>query len=560
MVSVIGRKDLLQLSGQTPNDWMGTIGGVDVRQRGPAGVQADIGIRGGSFDQSLVLLNGMKLSDPQTGHHMLNLPLTNEAIEQIEVIKSSASRLYGIGALTGAVNIVTKVPDRNLVYARQYAGDFGLYGMQAGIALHTSGLAQHLSVSKSHSDGYVRNRNSDFDIHQAFYQATYTRNNNILDVTGGFTARAFGAPGFYVVNSTEYEKTQTGFGGISFKHKGKQLSYKAQGYYRYNQDDYTFLRANPTFFQNHHYSHVAGAELHATYQSSFGETGAGIDTRTERLNSNNLGKRERNIAGLFLEHRFTLFQQKLKLTPGMYATAYQDENGSNTAVFPGVDASYSANKNLLFFGSIDKGMRLPTYTDLYYKGPSNLGNADLKAEEALSSELGAKWYHSKGSISVSGFHRYSSNLIDWTRPDATSKWQPRNLNEVTFTGSEFEWVQQVNRLIPQFSVNYTYIDASFNQPEGYTSRYTLSNLQHQLIGKVWVNWFKHLSQTFTIRHVDRVGLANYTLLDSKLTLAFRNWSIYGDVSNILNTKYVESGFVTMPGRWFRVGVDLTLPY
>jgi vitamin B12 transporter len=165
-ITVLNKKDIQQLSGHSPNNWLGTVSGVDIRQRGPEGVQADIGIRGGSFDQSLVLLNGMKLSDPQTGHHMMNLPMTTEAIEQIDIIKTAASRIYGMNALTGSVNFVTKVPEKNMTYLGAYAGDFGLYGVNAGVALNTQNIGQHFSLARSSSNGYKPN--TDFETNQFF--------------------------------------------------------------------------------------------------------------------------------------------------------------------------------------------------------------------------------------------------------------------------------------------------------------------------------------------------------------------------------------------------------
>jgi vitamin B12 transporter len=553
--TVISKKDIVLLPGQTPNDWMATVSGVDIRQRGPAGVQGDIGIRGGSFDQSLVLLNGMKLSDPQTGHHMLNLPLTNEAISQIEVIKTSSSRLYGINALTGSVNIVTKVPERNMAYLGGYGGDFGLYGLTAGVAFHTVKTGQHISFSRSQADGYKPN--TDFNTNQLFYQLTAQAGKGSLNLIGGYTTRDFGAAGFYVVNSQEYEKTKTAFTGLQYDVRLNSWRIKAQTYFRYNEDEYVYIRSNPSFFRNLHFSHVAGAEMHVTYTSGLGETGAGIDVRTEQLSSSNLGQRERHIGGAFAEHRISLLGNRLTITPGVYVNVY---SGNNTAAFPGIDASYRLGQHWLVFASADKGMRLPTFTDLYYNGPSNTGNPSLAPEEAVTTETGIKFSRTTFYASVAGFSRRSENLIDWARTDAAQKWQPLNVNDAVFRGVEANLVKSFPRIVRQVSLSYTFIDAQFNQPENYTSRYTLTNIRHQLIGTFRFTWIGNLYQTITVRHIERVTLPGYTLTDSKLGYQFTHFSVYADVSNIFNTSYTEAGFVTMPGRWFRVGFDIRLNY
>ena len=554
-INVVLKTDMETLSGQTPNDWLGTVSGVDVRQRGPVGVQADLGIRGGSFDQSLVLLNGLKLSDPQTGHHMMNLPITNEAIQQIEVIKGSASRMYGINALTGSVNFVTKVPDQNMVYGGAFGGQFGLYGLQAGLAIHNGKLGQHISVARTASDGY--SSNTDFKINNLFYQATHQTKKGTLNVTGGYTTRDFGATGFYVPNSTEYEKTKTAFGGIQYELKLNRWKLKTQVYYRYNDDEYIYIREKPDVYRNHHYSHALGAEVHASYSSFLGKTGFGIDTRIETLASNNLGDQKREIAGAFAEHRFSLFKNRLTVTPGLYVNAY---SGDNTAVFPGIDATYRVYKEWYVFASADKGMRLPTFTDLYYVGPSNIGNPNLMAEQAVNSELGIKYNTSSFTLFVSGFNRQSSNLIDWARVDATQKWQPQNLNNVVFTGIESAVSKSFNRMAQNLTITYTFINAQFNQPDSYTSRYTLSNIQHQAIGTLRINWYANLYQSITVRYINRVSMADYTLVDSKLWYTFKRFNMYVDVSNILNTNYMEAGYVTMPGTWAKVGFDFKLKY
>ncbi len=547
-IHVLQKKEINSLPGTVPAEWLGNVSGVDIRQRGPLGVQADLGIRGGSFDQSLVLLNGMKLSDPQTGHHLFNLPLTSAAIEQIEVTKTSASRQYGINALTGAVNFVTKVPEKNMVYLGAYGGDFGLYGVQAGVAFTQKKVGQHISYAKSASNGY--NRNTDFNTSQLFYQATIKGKKSSVNFIGGYTDRAFGAAGFYVLNSSEYEHLKTAFGGIQYQVKWNRLSIKAQTYYRYNQDHYIFLRDNPQVFQNRHFSHVAGAELHATYTTSLGITGVGIDSRTEQLRSNNLGTRERTINGLFAEHRFSFFGKKVLVTPGVYINQY---NGSQVAAFPGIDASYAFKSGWVFFAAADKGMRLPTYTDLYYQGPSNTGNPDLKPEEAFSTEVGIKWTKGRAFASIAAFNRNSANLIDWAKTDATQKWKPLNVNEVTFKGIETNAGITLKGLLKRAAMGYTYIDANINQTENYLSRYALTHIRHQITGNVALKWWKQLEQTLTIRHINRVTLTDYTLIDTKLMYSFKQFTAYTEVTNVFDVSYIEAGFVNMPGRWYKLG-------
>jgi iron complex outermembrane receptor protein len=100
IVSVIERKEIESSPAQSVQDLLEYVAGVDVRQRGVEGVQADVSIRGGTFDQTLILLNGINITDPQTGHHNLNIPLSLSQIERIEILEGPAARVYGPNANT----------------------------------------------------------------------------------------------------------------------------------------------------------------------------------------------------------------------------------------------------------------------------------------------------------------------------------------------------------------------------------------------------------------------------------------------------------------------------
>jgi vitamin B12 transporter len=304
-LQLLNKKEIKLLPGKNMADYLSTVSGIDVRQRGPEGVQADIGIRGGNFDQSLLLLNNIKLNDPQTGHHNMNLPFTAEALDHIEVIKSAASRLYGINALSGAINFITKVPEKNTIHAGYYAGDFGLNGANIGASFHQNNLAQYLSYNRSSSNGYIPN--TDFKNENLFYQATYVKAKSRFNLFGAYSSRNFGAHGFYVSNSNEYEQLKTAFGAFQYTYNKTNFRFTGQGYFKYNQDHYVYVRSNPSNYENFHYTHTQGLELHGAYPSKFGETGFGVDARIEQLNSNRLkdengvGIHQRNITGLFVE-------------------------------------------------------------------------------------------------------------------------------------------------------------------------------------------------------------------------------------------------------------------
>ena len=136
-IDVITKQEIQDLQVQNINEVLLQVGGIDLRRRGANGVQADISFRGSTFEQVLVLLNGIKITDPQTAHHVLNLPLDLEVVERIEVVKGPAGRIYGQGAFAGAVNIVTKNPEESYVGLQAKAGRYDVLGGKVSANLKT---------------------------------------------------------------------------------------------------------------------------------------------------------------------------------------------------------------------------------------------------------------------------------------------------------------------------------------------------------------------------------------------------------------------------------------
>ena len=150
-IDIISRADIKQSAATNITDLLQQVAGIDMRRRGVNGMQADLYIRGGSFDQTLLLIDGIKVEDAQTGHHTMNMALPIEVIERIEIIKGPAARVFGQNAFTGAINIVTKNNAKNV---NVIGFQVGSYGQQSGTAtvgkeFKGSSLIAHASVNHS---------------------------------------------------------------------------------------------------------------------------------------------------------------------------------------------------------------------------------------------------------------------------------------------------------------------------------------------------------------------------------------------------------------------------
>lgn len=563
-INIISKEQIELSPAQSIPELLQYVAGIDIRQRGVHGVQADVSIRGGTFDQTLILVNGIKMSDPQTGHHNLNIPVDLESIERIEILKGPAARIYGQNAFSGAINIVTKIPEERYTSVRLTAGENSLGGLNASFALPNSNFNQYFSFGRNFSDGY--RHNTDYDITNYFYQSSFKYLNQEIDILGAFTEREFGANRFYGNDSDafadQYEEVQTSVVSMGYKNILGDFVFRPRLSWRRNQDEYVFARNNPSIYRNLHISNTVSLELNADYYSSIGATGIGLEFSQMNLRSNNLGNRDRQVATFFLEHRFNLANNTIDITPGLSASYYSD---FGSRFFPGIDLGYAINKQFKLYANTGYTWRIPTFTDLFYEDAANLGNADLEPESALSYEAGLKYINSNMDVQVSWFMRDGSELIDWTKEDEDAKWQPQNFSNIMMSGIDFSANFNLKKLLSQdilqrFRMSYTYIDAEQPVNDVEFSRYVLENLNQQLVVGLDYKIFGKLYHTINYRYLDRASLEDYNLVDFRLSWKTKNVTIFGQVDNLLDTEYRESNLVDMPGRWILGGLKFRFNY
>ncbi len=555
-VVVISEQEIKNSPAQSIDELLQQVSGLDVRRRGANGVQSDISIRGGSFDQTLILVNGIRMNDSQTGHNSMNIPVSMDNIERIEVIKGPAARRFGNNAYSGVVNIITKAKEgKNAKILAEY-GDFNTYVLGASVNLGNEKFAQSLSANTTASDGY--RHNTDYKISNVFYQNQLKIKNGSLGVQAGFSEKKFGANGFYAnPRATEqYEEVQASIVSMFYQQKLGNLGLKSNVYWRRGQDMYLYIRNRPEVYRNMHLGNNVGGEVNASYESAIGTTGLGVELRKEFLVSSKLGQRDRFLTQVFFEHHFSLFQNKLLITPGISWVNY-DKVGN--FLYPGVDVGFNFNDQHKVYANVARVNRIPTFTDLYYDSTTELGNPFLKAESAISSEVGYQFRTSQIIAKVSGFMKNSHDAIDWVKSKLEAKWEAKNIGKLDLKGIELEFKHNPVKWL-SYSAGYTFIDNKFHVDNNLYSKYALENLKHQFIGKAE---FKvgGFSNEVVYRYNQRMDLGDYQLLDNKLTYKRGDYNVYLLITNITNSKYSEMGAtvpVPMPGRWFHVGMSYNI--
>lgn len=554
-ITVITKEDIANAPSKSIDEILQQVPGMDIRRRGSNGVQSDISFRGSSFEQVLLLLNGVRINDSQTGHNSMNIPVDLEDVEKIEIIKGPAARRFGQNAYAGVINVITKPGIGKKVKISAEGGDYSSYRLGFNAQMGNEKFSNTLQANSSGSQGYMYN--TDYEIRNVFYQGKLNIKNGDLRLQAGFSEKKFGANGFYASKSAvdQYEEMQASIVSVAHQQTFGKLKINSNVYWRRGQDMYLYKRQDPSFYRNMHIGNNVGGEVNSSYQWGLGTTGVGVELRKEFLVSSNLGNPNRFVSQVFFEHHFSLFDKKLNISPGISWANYSKEGNF---FYPGLDVGYNFNPNSKVYGNIAKVHRIPTFTDLYYISPQERGNPNLLPENGISSEVGYQYQDQKILAKISGFLRDSKNSIDWVKKDINGKtWVADNVGNIKIKGIETEINYKMNNWL-KLMAGYTYIDGKFQNSNELVSRYVMDNLRHQFISKMETKFLGAFTNELVYRYNQRMNLGSYQLLDEKLSFSKRDYSIYVLVNNITNTKYTEAFGVEMPQRWFHIGFSYTI--
>ena len=545
-IEVITVETIKQLSVTSLPELLNLSLGVDVKQRGATDVQSDISIRGGSFEQTLILINGIKVSDPQTGHHNMNLPISLSDIERIEILKGPGSSIHGANALSGVINIITKQNSTNTISGAISYGSFGIYNLSANASITHGFLQNNFSISKSHSNGYLHNTN--YDNININFSPRLVFGNSVINILAGYQDKKFGANGFYSDKyPNQFEETKTTLIALNSEISIGDLNISPKISYRKHKDEYLLDFLRPEFYKNNHETDSYNLQFESSYKSSIGITGFGSEYGKDEINSTNLGVHNRNKYGFSIEQNSELFKF-LDVSLGGYLYKY-DTFGWKFV--PAVDIGYKVTKNLRLITSYGKSFRLPTFTELYYSSPAQKGNASLQPEEAWSIETGIKHTSDIITSSISGYYREGTNLIDWSKQVSTDKWTANNIAKLKTIGIEISLNTELNKLLPNFfiksvSFGYSFIETD-NSQINYISRYILEHLKNQYIMNIFNDLPLNIKNSISMRYEQRINSGGYFICDTKFSKKIGNFDLSFSVNNIFDKYYTDFINIPLPG-------------
>ncbi len=572
-MSVITTAEVERAPGRSAGELLQSVPGVVVSQRQQYGVQSDLTLRGSTFDQVEVLLNGFSVGDPQTGHHALDLPVGKGDISRLEVLPGHGSSLYGAGAFGGTVNVVTRRPaERSGGRTTMTGGDNGIWGVEGAADLRLGkNTGSRFSLEHFRTDGYEVDQpdgsrawgGNDADTWSGTGRVVHQGAGGEWDFFGAASDRQYGALDFYAPFPS-YEKTKSTFVSALYRTDvSDRITLEPRAFFRRHRDEFILLRDNPAAYTNDHVTRKTGGELRGLLKMNANHTLAVAgEAAYEDIDSRGLrGGVGAEALGSHLRRRLSLAAE-LNRHGGpvrWQAGGRVDRQTGYQASFSGSGAvSYEASHAMTWRASAGTVYRLPTFTDLYYRDPANIGNPNLVPETGWTWDTGLELAGGPWSGRVTYYERYEEDRIEWARAVGDALWQVMNIAEGTTRGFELAaaWRHAAGHGL---GLGWSRIDQESNLPAGFEGKYTLLVPRHVVTGQAVLAVHRNLHWTLSGRFVEHnagpVDFRSFLVVDSRI-----DW--HGDAgwlagfagTNLADRRYEEVPGVQMPGTVFTATV------
>lgn len=608
-----------------PSEWQSSasitealefIPGVDVQSRGAWGVQTDISIRGGSFEQVALRVNGMRWSAPHTGHHLMNIPIDPEDLDHVEVVKSGAGPWAGVGAFSGAINMETRASSAgNRASFTAELGSFDWQRVRAHVDWRMGNMSHGLSLSRATTAGHVSN--SDATIQRLLYSWNWNPGAHRFKGMLAGETKAFGAQNFYSsVYPNQYEETGAAVAQLTWNmdrgpwyfssgvhgrlHQDRfELYREGAGWYELTDDGYYVallpIMSSPdtaglyapglSWYEgaSHHQSTVGAVNALARWNSGKWTVSGAVDARTEGLRSNRLGQ---PVEGEIEDSLYT--KEDVRQNVDAYASVnWANANWEATAtlgvnsnsrfgdtLLPAAQVVRKVGEHARLFASAGRSVRHPSFTDLYYNLGGAVGSENLQSECADQGEAGVRFIMrpseaSQLFVEASRFYRKGTNLIDWIRYDGSAIFQAANLSEIQFRGGDVT-VQYTDKSTESLRVSMARVSATWMDADrvsaGFTSNYVLDFVRTKYDALVRLEGRSPVALTLRGSMQERNGVAMRWEDKELLQLWGAEVTFNGDdgarlawkgslrMDNLFDVQYADRGSVLQPGRMVRFGL------
>lgn len=592
-ISIIKGETFSKLPVHSLDELLRYVPGIEVQARGPQGSQSDISMRGGTFQQVLVILDGIRLNDPNTGHFSAYIPIAPAEIERIEVLKGASSAIYGSDAVGGVINIITKAfnakqqQQTTQISGQIGVGEYGLVNTNIGGFFKTERLSLGAGVLTNHATGaQQRGTRGFFHNNSVSVGLNYKISDNWnVSYRTAYDYRHFGAQNFYTASAldTATEKITSWWhqARVGFEKGNSSVNLNA-GYKKLN-DYFVFF---PGFAPNDNNTELLQALL--TYKQYIGENTSlvsGFNFQNKKIESNDRGDHQLTTAAPFVS-AVQKIGQHFNIIPSLRVEFIE---GLSAELVPNLTTSYKV-KNLQLRASGGKTIRDADFTERYNNygkasvpAYNRIGNPWLIMEKSWGYEAGFDWFMQHGlKFSSTFFQRFNSDLIDWiTTPYADMPRKEnlvtdgnyllaKNLAELNTTGWETD-IQIAPRLNGRQSLLmnggflWQYSKSSEAQPSFYISshaRFVANFAAQYAIGPFAMSFtglYKN-RQSQNAAPITAYVSKDYFLLNGKASYHFlkNKLGVFVQVDNIFDRKYSDLLGAQMPGRWLQGGVSFNV--
>jgi outer membrane cobalamin receptor len=534
---------------------------LNLQARAANGVQADLSLRGTTFEQSLILLNGLRINDPETGHLNLDIPIPLDAVTRIDILHGSGSTFYGSDAIGGAVNLLTQPPTPGLtVIASAGGGSYNSIEQHLRAAYTHGPLAEQLTASRDTSDGFIPDRN--YSSNALASETWLTTKPGTTDILLATSDRPYGANLFYGPYPS-WERTKGWFAAIQ-QQIGPQTA--ASFGYRRHSDLFVLFVGRPAIYENNHITtSYEGALRRADTLAPNITLSYGVEADGDTIHSNSLGQHSRNQGAAYANLSLRALG-RFSLSLGardefLSGTGNGTGKGNDNVFSPSIAAAYTLTHTLRLRASAGHGFRLPTYVDLYYADPTTIGNPNLKPESSWSYEAGTDWTPANGrlTLNAAAFRLQQKDSIDYAKTilatptlTNTQPWQAINIQNLNITGAEAT-VRLRLTANQQLQFSYTAAHAA-SPPPNILSEYAYNYAAQNALAR-WTGTFHQLTAHTQINVVQKTQHTAYPLWDIALSRNTGHLRPYLRALNLSNTGYQEIPQVPLQGRSIMAGAE-----
>lgn len=524
---------------------------LDLKQSVPGGFEGDLSIRGATFGQTLVLLNGLRINDVQTGHFNLDVPIPIEMISDIQALKGSGSTLYGSDAIGGVVNVRTEPFEPGEFRLLSGAGNFGFNQQHALAAFGQSWWQEELAFARDFSSGFMTDR--DYRNTALSSLSTFRSGLGATSLLFAYSDRPFGANDFYGAPQQQWERIKTWFASA---HQDLGKNTEANFAFRKHTDLYVYIRDDPAFYTNHHLEQDWQGNLRRRDNLPFhGVLSYGVEGLSESIQSTNLGvhSRARGSGYLFYDLRSA---RRFSLSAGIREEVY---GAHAVATSPSLGGAVWLSGRFKARASASRAFRLPSYTDIYYSSPATLGNTSLRPETATSYEGGLDAYLKNDlHAALTVFERRDSNVIDYVLPAGSNIFQAENLPALRFIGVEAA-VAYDPRPNQHIGVSFTALHGQYVSPQrNLVTEYAFDYPVHDAVLEWRGNVAKNIVARTRIGMLNRVGNNAYAIWDASAAYSAGRVRPFLQLTNITSTVYQDIPLVAEPKRGIIGGAEFYL--